>query len=486
MKILHLMFAVATAVLILISITEANEIVYTLSGYGQLVTSSTLRWQTTKRSERFAQHDRHVVRSNGKDSSAICRGFFQNTLVPGGTTDQNHCAAYFSEKLVFLDDFQVLVDKTLTSRYEWQKWDIFTKLPIGGVAFTETATEATYIATLDSGKICELDPRKGLTGKLATVSKDGKNVEFLEKGYILKEIEPQSYELKNTQYATWRAKVKRTPVQLGSVLLTNKNQIGNNIWDEISSVVTYNASYNFYFGQLDGLIRALPAKAETYGGGEKYEQVDFSWGLPLKFSRAQIKRVSANLMKTTMVNVSVEALLTTTELPYESTLVSNFKDGQIREHNISGTYQETVLTNIIVKKGPPYFIFNGTEAPTTTTTTTTTTATTTVITTSPTMKEWFTKPITQRPKRTTTPMPTEENPLLRFYPVEDDESNNDIPIQMMSDQGAASNVGKHSERSSPMTDFFSESASNGNQILLSKPIAAVVFVFILILQRQLQ
>merc|ERR1712156_331785 len=126
-------------------------------------------------------------------------------------------------------------------------------------------------------------------------------------------------------------------------------------------------------------------------------------------------------MKTTMVNVSVEALLTTTELPYESTLVSNFKDGQIREHNISGTYQETVLTNIIVKKGPPYFIFNGTEAPT---------ATTTVISTSPTMKEWFTKPITQRPKRTTTPMPTEENPLLRFYPVEDDESNNDIPIQM--------------------------------------------------------
>jgi len=481
MKILHPMFAVATAMLILISIAEANEIVYTLSGYGQLVTSSTLRWKTTKNSESFARIDRHVVRSNGKDSSAICRGFFQNTLVPGGTTDHNQCAAYFSDKLVLLDEFQVLVDKTLTSRYEWQKWDIFTKLPIGGVAFTETATEATYIATLDSGKICELDPRKGLTGKLA-VSKDGKNVAFLEKGYILKEIEPQSYELKNTQYATWRAKVKRTPVQLGSVLLSNKNQAppDNNIWDEISSVVTYNASYNFYFGQLDGLIRALPAKAETYGGGDKYEQVDFSWGLPLKFSRAQIKRVSANLMKTTMVNVSVEALLTTTELPYESTLVSNFKDGQIREHNISGTYQETVLANIIVKKGPPYFIFNGTEAPTTTTTsTTTTTVTTTVVTTAPTMKEWFTKPITQRPKRTTTPMPTEENPLLRFYPIEEDAESNDIPLQMMSDQGS-SNAVKHSERSSPMTDFFSESASSGNQLLLS-PGIAVVFVFIQLL-----
>ena len=62
-------------------------------------------------------------------------------------------------------------------------------------------------------------------------------------------------------------------------------------------------------------------------------------------------------MKGTMVNVSVEALLTTTELPYESTLVSNFKDGQVREHNISGTYQETVLANIVVKKVSTYDFF---------------------------------------------------------------------------------------------------------------------------------
>ena len=95
----------------------------------------------------------------------------------------------------------------------------------------------------------------------------------------------QILSVKNTKYATWRAKVERTPVHLGSVLLNNRNQLENDNWDTISSVVTYNASYSFYFGQLEGLIRALPAKAETYGGGDKYEQVNFSWGLPLKFSR---------------------------------------------------------------------------------------------------------------------------------------------------------------------------------------------------------
>merc|ERR1711894_626526 len=94
------------------------------------------------------------------------------------------------------------------------------------------------------------------------------------------------------------------------------------------------------------------------------------------------------------------------------------------------------------------------------------TTSTTVVTTAATVKEWFTKPATQRPKRTTWAMPTEENPLLRFYPVEDVEETNEIPPEMMSDQGVFGS--KHSERSSPIFSEFSESASNGNQIILSQ------------------
>ena len=95
------------------------------------------RWESTTSDDPFARTDRHVVRAKGDDSSAICRGYYQNTLVPGGTNVRNKCAAYFFEKLVLLDNFQVLVDKTLTSRYEWEEWNIFKKIPIGGVAFTE-------------------------------------------------------------------------------------------------------------------------------------------------------------------------------------------------------------------------------------------------------------------------------------------------------------------------------------------------------------
>ena len=91
-------------------------------------------------------------------------------------------------------------------------------------------------------------------------------------------------------------------------------------------------------------------------GEERYETIDFSWGLPLKFTRHRIQRVSANLMTGTAMKVRVEAMVTTTELPYESVLVSSFPDGQERRHNISGTYQETLLTNIQVVEVKTYFI----------------------------------------------------------------------------------------------------------------------------------
>lgn len=244
----------------------------------------------------------------------------------------------------------MLVDKTLTSRLEWRAWDIFTKKPVGAVAFTEASAEATFIAKTTGGRkeaIGDLDPRRDLSGNIA-VSQD-KKVAFVKKGHILVEIEPVSYELTGLHYATWRAKVQRHPVHLGHVLLSNPSD-GEQKWDNVTSVVAFNASYSFYYGQLTGLIRALPARSETYGGGERHEVIEYAWGLPKKFSRHRIQRVSASLMTGTQVNVSVDAMMTTTELPYEATLISTFKDGQRREHSISGTYQETLLTNVIVSK----------------------------------------------------------------------------------------------------------------------------------------
>ena len=324
-----------------------------------------LRWASTNSNETWNVHN--VVRAHGDTKVAICRGNFQNTLVPGSTNTKHQCVAYFFEKVVYLDEFQVLIDKTKTSRYQWVPWDIFTKIPIGSVAFTESVADATFVSRDTNDNVGEIDPKRQLTGNMA-VSPNGKEVTFAKKGSILQEIEPISYELKETKFINYRAKTQRKPVILGhSTLTLNEGQSVANDWQEVSSIVAFNASYSFYFGQLEGLIRALPTSGPTYryelqatsvtslyrilnffSGEERYEKIDFSWGLPLKFTRHRIHRVSARLLTGTAVNLSVEAMITTTELPYESVLVSTFKDGQERKHEISGTYQETLLTNIQV------------------------------------------------------------------------------------------------------------------------------------------
>lgn len=83
-------------------------------------------------------------------------------------------------------------------------------------------------------------------------------------------------------------------------------------------------------------------------------------------------------------------------------------------------------------------------------------------------------------------MPTEENPLLRFYPSSDDEDDesNEIPDQiMMSDQSLNN---KHSQRSpkGPVKEFYAESASAGSrhQLTMSAVVASFPAIFLILME----
>ena len=101
------------------------------------------RWETTDSESGFSTRDSHVVRVDRKDrdSAAICRGWYQNILVPGmtilGTKTHNskegalHCAVTFNNRLHLIESFQVMTDRAGTSRLEWRHWDQFTKMPVG-------------------------------------------------------------------------------------------------------------------------------------------------------------------------------------------------------------------------------------------------------------------------------------------------------------------------------------------------------------------
>jgi hypothetical protein len=75
--------------------------------------------------------------------------------------------------------------------------------------------------------------------------------------------------------------------------------------------------------------------------------------------------------------------------------------------------QETVFSDVEVSYDVPYFTKNGSATQTTTSSPTTTASTTSTTFTSSTFQ---TRTYPLKPLRTTTPLPTSENPLLRFYP----------------------------------------------------------------------
>ena len=202
-------------------------------------------------------------------------------------TENNKCVNF-----CFAPDiqFQVLVDTTSTSRLEWQKWDIFTKRPFGVVAFSDQALVArvkrpagsSVVKQSQKYVIGELDPLRGLSGNIAVSFGDKDAVEYVTEGEILVEIEPVRYELKHTVFMKERAKVSQEVVPLGNRVLvhhepvtsedeeqdeTSENEIndvtphddndkGRDVthenWKEITSVIAYNATFHFYWGQLPG------------------------------------------------------------------------------------------------------------------------------------------------------------------------------------------------------------------------------------------
>ena len=124
--------------------------------------------------------------------------------------------------------------------------------------------------------------------------------------------------------------------------------------------------------------------------------------------------------------------------------------------------------------GVPYFIQNGSAAPTTTTTTTTTTTSSTTTVLISTTKVNPTQLWTLRPKRTTTPLPTEENPLLRFYPLEEEEEENE---EINFDQASRSRM--------EMSDQFYAAAAGSEKPQMFGPISLLLLLF-LICQNKVQ
>ena len=79
-------------------------------------------------------------------------------------------------------------------------------------------------------------------------------------------MEPIRYRLEHLQYRTSRANTEKKLVVLARRILSNdieEEEGEESDWNTVTSIAAFNASYRFYWGQIAGLIKALPAEATT-------------------------------------------------------------------------------------------------------------------------------------------------------------------------------------------------------------------------------
>lgn len=440
------------------------------------------RWRSTDSKSKFFL-DPSVVRSEeGASGEAVCRGYHASVLSPGHVDPASgRCLVGHGGRAHSRDAYQVMVDPTATARREWRPWDIFTRLPLGAVALLG---EDGFVARYRDGNgnngssyhVGDLNPRRGLSGDIALYPDDRVRT-VTRGGEVLVEVQPVRYRLEEVEYVTRRAKEVREAVHLGSRVLTREldsnsyEEGGGDDWGSVRAVVAYNASYSYYWGRVArGLVKALPSTASA-SFRDMNKPVSFKWALPLEFTLHRILEVSAWLRPGTSVQVSATAARVTTEAPYRARLVAEFADGEEVAREVRGTYVETLLADVRTAYGRPYFTRNGTFAPTTTTTAAPAVSSTEA---APPVASGRRAPFaapetmnplvpatttTLRPRRTTTPVPTEPNPLRRFYPAFE-EASVDV---MQSDQAGGRN---NANKRSPQPDSLVNAAAAHGRVPL--------------------
>ncbi|XP_040580003.1 protein unzipped [Lepeophtheirus salmonis] len=351
---------------------------YVKSPLKQLVTSNSLRWEYIKKPHDWVKDNRVVLLS---EEVAACKGTYKGVAVIGSARRSNgHCYVDFNGSLHILrTKFYILIQRIRASKLDWTPWDIFTKIPSSSVAYDLK----TFVARIEDpekkGLYCfgSLNPNAGLSGEINGFNLHGdRKTQSSTVGAVLVEKEPVRYELRDLIYIERRKKVlNETKVLLGSKTFINAGLYQNEgAWNSIRSVLSYNTSHTYNWGQLWGLITALPSRGPSYHEEkDDFPIHDFEWGLPLTLHSHQLKEVSRVLQAKTASKCVIKALEQSSEIPYRATLLSFYDDGSNSSLKIEGTYMETVLKDVSVDCELPYFIKNGSVAPTTTTTTTTTT-----------------------------------------------------------------------------------------------------------------
>ncbi|XP_058975304.1 protein unzipped-like [Musca domestica] len=356
----------------------------TSTALGQLVTSSTLVWETydAKNSNQlqYAVEGGKYISEEEHYPIYVCRVTIEGVTTSGHTEkiQQSHVcvAAHYKNKKY--EHFDVLINKGHLGKVSWKQWRKFNLgVPVGAIRIGEDSYIARHKSTqqqnVQEGEVFQgadynlgrLDPA-GL-GKIKAMESDREK--DYDEGEVLVETEPFRYELRDIRLDQIRMDTRDNVTELASGILANK--IDKYIL--VETVLSYDYDYVQYWGSHEGVARGLPTKVYEKDSSSSTE---IYWGLKYSEKRVETKSVQTKLWPGTAINVTLKGNYVTLEAPYSAKLYAFYAGSEDSiSRKILSEVRKSYLKDVKLEFSPVYWIENGTFVPTTTTTSTTSTTT---------------------------------------------------------------------------------------------------------------
>jgi len=341
------------------------------SMYGQLVTSSTLKWRHMSATRGGIMPSDAVQSGTGNPSKVICRAEHHGSLLVGQTTQlDGQCAVAFINRIYKKKRFEILININRAARLEWKPYSKFKGAPEGAVAGVDESSAGSasgdrdvFIGrhlSSDTGRYrpgtVEVPRRLSLSsfGSMLVYDETADTVLEYSTGDVLVEVEPVRYELEihdtpegdhpdaARQLMKSRRKLTRHDATLAKSSLFRFDE-GRDAEARLQKVLSYKLKTSQYYGQVAGMIRALPTSIRLSNG----ETQSVLWGLPNSSEQEETMMVGHVLQHHSAVDVSVVGVRITEEIPYKATLTAVFPDGTRRQrNNVEGVLQKKYLNNI--------------------------------------------------------------------------------------------------------------------------------------------
>lgn len=326
------------------------------SQYGQLVTSSTLKWTHVNSGQTVTQEA--VPSGTGNSDKFVCRAEHHGALLVGQTTQVGgYCMVGFLTKLYKKHKYELLINVDRAARLEWKSYSKYAGVPEGAVAgVDESSTSAAGENDIFIGRhlgssaqwlpgAVEVPRRSANFGLMRVFDSHGRMSEH-NSGDVLVEVEPERYEIEihddlDTSGPRRPKKTTRQDVVLAKSSLFRFDE-GKDQEARLQKVLSYEYEKSEYYGQVPGMIRALATTISLPNG----QVQSVLWGLPERSQQHETLMVGHSLRHFKAVDVSVVGIRITEESPYRATLTAVFPDGSKRQRTIDGVAQRIYLNNI--------------------------------------------------------------------------------------------------------------------------------------------